>query len=193
MTQLPPDDADHPLKKPHHYWPCKVPEMQIEKCQLRIGKRKKPRGVAVVDCVLVAAIVGLCCLLVSWVVSSPACWAWCLNHLDMRNWNHAVWSGVGVAILGTLFLFRVWPEGRRYEAGRKSPQPSPPTPLPQTGEGRLLTPSPPTPLPQMGEGRLSTPSPRDLSPANGRAETRDHLIPATPVRMGEGSEGGLGE
>src|SRR5215469_8030981 len=40
--------------------------------------------------------------------------------------------------------------------------PSPPTPLPQAGEGRKRTPSPPTPLPQAGEGRKAPSSPTPL-------------------------------
>ena len=49
--------------------------------------------------------------------------------------------------------------------------PSPPAPLPSTGEGRLrVVPSPPAPLPSTGEGRLRVmPSPpAPLSVGEGR-------------------------
>jgi len=110
--------------------------MQIEKCQLRIGNRKKPRGVVVVDWVLVAVVVVLLCLVAFWVLSSPIYWAWCLDCLDMRDWDHGVWTGATLALLGILFLMRVWPEGRR-KGDCTSPDALTPCPSPESGRGEI--------------------------------------------------------
>jgi len=131
--------------------------MQIEKCKWIIGNRKKPRGVALVDWVLVAAVVALPCLVVLWVISSPSYWTWCLDRLDMRGWDRTVWIGVAGALLAAMLLIRVWPEGRR-KGDCASPNALTPCPSPADGRGEICALTP-CPSPVCGRGEICDPTP----------------------------------
>jgi sterol desaturase/sphingolipid hydroxylase (fatty acid hydroxylase superfamily) len=65
----------------------------------------------VVDAMLaggvVALLVACAAFLIAWY---PAMWGRCLEILDVRNWTHWAWTGVGVALLAVFLLMRLWPE-----------------------------------------------------------------------------------
>ncbi len=71
---------------------------------------QKKTGVAIFDWLLVVVIVALLMVVAFFVLSSPRCWLWCLDILDVRGWSHWTWTGVVVALFMVLAVIRYWPD-----------------------------------------------------------------------------------
>lgn len=74
---------------------------------------RAPFRQSMVDSFLFAAFVALLFAILLSMASDPNRWRWCLDILDVRDWRHWEWTGVGTALLGVLLLIRVWPEKKR--------------------------------------------------------------------------------
>jgi hypothetical protein len=83
-------------------------------------QERKKTGLDSFDWLLVGMIVAVLFAGVFLLLQSPTWWGWCLRILDTRNWSNRAWTGAGIALLGVLFLIRVWPEGRLCGAERNS-------------------------------------------------------------------------
>lgn len=59
---------------------------------------------------LIGAIGGELAWLWSTTTSLTALWGRCLDLLDVRNWPHWAWTGVGIGLLSCLLLMRLWPD-----------------------------------------------------------------------------------